>query len=70
MKNLIFKVWLAPICTLVALAVVLACLLETKYRSVQYRRCIYEAIDSKPMDKECKRLLDRRKKRWIFTILY
>lgn len=46
----------------VALAVVWVCLLEAKYRSVQYRRCIYEAINGKPMDIECKKLLDMRKK--------
>lgn len=46
----------------ITLAAVWVCLLEAKYRSIQYRRCIYEAIDGKPMDKECKNLLDMRKK--------
>lgn len=45
-----------------ALAVVWICLLEAKYRSIQYRRCIYEALNGKTMNEECKELLDMRKK--------
>lgn len=57
MKNLVFRVWLASVCTLVVGVVVL----EATYKSVKYRECVYEALNGKELTEECKTLFDMRK---------
>jgi hypothetical protein len=57
MKNLGFSAWVISVVSLVASIVVL----EHTYKSIKYRECVYEAINGKPLTKECQTLFDMRK---------
>lgn len=37
-------------------------LLEGIYRSIEYRQCIYDALNKKPLTMECKELFEERKR--------